>query len=190
MGQSCRAVPSETAPAGSSLYPIRLPMNFPPALDVTVLPVTVPSPYLDPQNIGQGLECRRSKPRKINTRTVVRRGFNRLPIHHYLLSGAKSGRAFASRYHVFVVWELGRPDHTRNSMKTRCFHIQDMVEIVLDYDKQYVQMPGKITKSILRPPFRPPQIPAALRSSRLSCGKIGKAQIFTSARELILGNPG
>jgi hypothetical protein len=44
-------------------------------------------------------------------------------------------------------------------------------------------MPGKMTNSILRPPFRPPQVPAALRSSRLSCGKVGKAQIFTSARE-------
>ena len=44
-------------------------------------------------------------------------------------------------------------------------------------------MPGKMTKSILRPPFRPPQVPAAVRSSRLSCGKVGKAQIFTSARE-------
>jgi hypothetical protein len=29
----------------------------------------------------------------------------------------------------------------------------------------------------------PPQVPAAVRSSRLSCGKVGKAQIFTSARE-------
>ena len=37
-------------------------------------------------------------------------------------------------------------------------------------------MPGKMTKSILRPPFRPPQVPAAVRSSRLSCGKVGKAQ--------------
>jgi hypothetical protein len=44
-------------------------------------------------------------------------------------------------------------------------------------------MLGKITKPILRPPFRPPQVPAAVRSSRLSCGKVGKAQIFTSARE-------
>jgi hypothetical protein len=44
-------------------------------------------------------------------------------------------------------------------------------------------MPGKMTKSILRPPFRLPQVPAAVRSSRLSCGKVGKAQIFTSARE-------
>ena len=44
-------------------------------------------------------------------------------------------------------------------------------------------MPGKMTNSILRPPFRPPQVPAAVRSSRLSCGKVGKAQIFTSARE-------
>jgi hypothetical protein len=40
-----------------------------------------------------------------------------------------------------------------------------------------------MSKSILRPPFRPPQVPAAVRSSRLSCGKVGKAQIFTSARE-------
>ena len=44
-------------------------------------------------------------------------------------------------------------------------------------------MPGKMTKSILRPPFRPPQVLAAVRSSRLSCRKVGKAQIFTSARE-------
>ena len=34
-------------------------------------------------------------------------------------------------------------------------------------------MPGKMTT----------QVPAAVRSSRLSCGKVGKAQIFTSARE-------
>ena len=26
-------------------------------------------------------------------------------------------------------------------------------------------MPGKMTNSILRPPFRPPQVPAAVRSS-------------------------
>ena len=45
-------------------------------------------------------------------------------------------------------------------------------------------MLGKITKPILRPPFRPPQVPAAVPSSRLSCGKVGKARIFTSAREL------
>jgi hypothetical protein len=44
-------------------------------------------------------------------------------------------------------------------------------------------MPRKMTKSILRPPFRPLQVPAAVRSSRLSCGKVGKAQIFTSPRE-------
>ena len=44
-------------------------------------------------------------------------------------------------------------------------------------------MPSKMTKSILRPPFRPPQVPAAVRSSRLPCGKVGKAQIFTAARE-------
>src|SRR4029450_5561252 len=44
-------------------------------------------------------------------------------------------------------------------------------------------MPGKMTKSILRPPLGPPQVPAAVRSSRLSCGKVGKAQKFTSARE-------
>jgi hypothetical protein len=44
-------------------------------------------------------------------------------------------------------------------------------------------MLGKITKPILRPPFRPPQVPAAVPGSRLSCGKVGKAQIFTSARE-------
>jgi hypothetical protein len=39
---------------------------------------------------------------------------------------------------------------------------------------EYVQMPGKMTKSILRPPFRPPQVPATVRSSRLSCGKSEK----------------
>src|SRR4029077_6312776 len=49
--------------------------------------------------------------------------------------------------------------------------------------EEYVRMLGKITKPILRPPFRPPQVPAAVPSSRLSCGKVGKAQIFTSARE-------
>ena len=51
-------------------------------------------------------------------------------------------------------------------------------------------MPGKMTKSILRPPFRPPQVPAAVRSSRLSCGKVGKAQIFTSARESSMARDG
>ena len=44
-------------------------------------------------------------------------------------------------------------------------------------------MPGKMTKSIFRPPFRRPQVPAAVRSSRLSCGRVGKAKIFTSARK-------
>jgi hypothetical protein len=44
-------------------------------------------------------------------------------------------------------------------------------------------MPGKMTKSILRPPFRPPQVPAPVRSSLVCCGKVAKAQIFTSARE-------
>jgi hypothetical protein len=44
-------------------------------------------------------------------------------------------------------------------------------------------MPGKMTKSILRPPFRPPKVPAAVRSSRLSCGKVGKAQNIHLSRE-------
>ena len=81
---------------------------------------------------------------------------------------------------------------------------QEILRLIADYDRnrhqrqheafdrypshsnrreEDVQMPGKMTKSNLRPPFRPPQVPAAVRSSRLSCGKVGKAQIFTSARE-------
>ena len=44
-------------------------------------------------------------------------------------------------------------------------------------------MPGKMTKSNLRLPFRPPQVPAAVRRSRLSCGRVGKPQIFTSPGE-------
>ena len=50
-------------------------------------------------------------------------------------------------------------------------------------------MPGKMTKSNLRLPFRPPQVPAAVRRSRLSCGRVGKPQIFTSPGESS-GNPG
>ena len=50
-------------------------------------------------------------------------------------------------------------------------------------------MPGKMTKSILRPPFRPPQVPAAVRSSRLSCGKVGKAQNIHLSSGVIWGIP-
>src|SRR5436190_1444889 len=32
--------------------------------------------------------------------------------------------------------------------------------------EECVQMPGKMTKSILRPPFRPPRVPAAVRSTK------------------------
>ena len=40
-------------------------------------------------------------------------------------------------------------------------------------------MPGKMARSAPRPPFGLPEVPAAVRTSRLSCGKAGKAQIFT-----------
>ena len=40
-------------------------------------------------------------------------------------------------------------------------------------------MPGKMARSAPRPPFGLPDAPVAVRTSRLSCGKAGKARIFT-----------
>jgi hypothetical protein len=50
-------------------------------------------------------------------------------------------------------------------------------------------MPGKMTNSILRPPLRPPQVPAAVRSSRLSCGKVGKSANIHLSSGVIWGIP-
>src|ERR1039458_3104821 len=38
---------------------------------------------------------------------------------------------------------------------------------------------GKVARSAPRPPFGLPDAPVAVRTSRLSCGKAGKARIFT-----------
>ena len=38
-------------------------------------------------------------------------------------------------------------------------------------------MPGKMARSAPRPPFGLPDAPVAVRTSRLSCGKAGKARI-------------
>ena len=40
-------------------------------------------------------------------------------------------------------------------------------------------MPAKMARSAPRPPFGLPDAPVAVRTSRLSCGKAGKARIFT-----------
>jgi hypothetical protein len=40
-------------------------------------------------------------------------------------------------------------------------------------------MPGKMARSAPRPPFGLPDAPVTVRTSRLSCGKAGKARIFT-----------
>ena len=44
-------------------------------------------------------------------------------------------------------------------------------------------MPAKIARSAPRPPFGLPEVLVAVRTSRLSCGKAGKARIFTPVRE-------
>ena len=44
-------------------------------------------------------------------------------------------------------------------------------------------MPGKMARSAPRPPFGLPEVPVAVRTSRLSCRKAGKARIFTPVRE-------
>jgi hypothetical protein len=43
--------------------------------------------------------------------------------------------------------------------------------------EECVQMPGKMARSAPRPPFGLPDAPVAVRTSRLSCGKAGKARI-------------
>ena len=50
-------------------------------------------------------------------------------------------------------------------------------------------MPGKMTKSILRPPFRPPRYRQPSAARVYLAGRSEKRKIFTSAPELILGNP-
>ena len=50
-------------------------------------------------------------------------------------------------------------------------------------------MSGKIARSPPRPPFGLPDAPVAVRTSRLSCGKAGKARIFTQFG-IHPGNPG
>ena len=44
-------------------------------------------------------------------------------------------------------------------------------------------MPGKMARSAPRPPFGLPEVLVAVRTSRLSCRKAGKARIFTPVRE-------
>ena len=50
-------------------------------------------------------------------------------------------------------------------------------------------MPGKMTKSILLTTIPTTQVPAAVRSSRLSCGKVGKAQNIHLSSGVIWGIP-
>ena len=49
-------------------------------------------------------------------------------------------------------------------------------------------MPGKMTKSILRPPFRPPRYRQPSAARVYLAGRSEKRKIFTSAPES-LGNP-
>ena len=44
-------------------------------------------------------------------------------------------------------------------------------------------MPAKMARSIPRPPFGPPEVPAAVRISRLSCGEVGKSLLSTLVSE-------
>ena len=44
-------------------------------------------------------------------------------------------------------------------------------------------MPGKMARSDPRPPCGLPEVPITVRTSRLSCRKVGKAPIFTPVRE-------
>ena len=48
-------------------------------------------------------------------------------------------------------------------------------------------MPAKMARSAPRPPFGLPKVMVAVRTSRLSCWKAGKARIFTPVREFIRG---
>ena len=50
-------------------------------------------------------------------------------------------------------------------------------------------MPAKIARSAPRPPFGLPEVSVAVRTSRLSCRKAGKARIFTPVRESSWGIP-
>jgi hypothetical protein len=49
--------------------------------------------------------------------------------------------------------------------------------------EECVQMPAKMTRSVPRPPFGLPDVPAAIHTSRGSCGKARKAQGFMPLRE-------
>jgi hypothetical protein len=49
--------------------------------------------------------------------------------------------------------------------------------------EECVPMPGKMARSATRPPFGLPEVPVAVRTSRLSSSQAGKALIFTSVRE-------
>jgi hypothetical protein len=44
-------------------------------------------------------------------------------------------------------------------------------------------MPAKMARSAPRPPFRLPEITVAVCTSRWSCSKVGKAQIFKAVPE-------
>ena len=50
-------------------------------------------------------------------------------------------------------------------------------------------MPGKMTKSILRPPFRPPRYRQPSAARVYLAGRSEKRKIFTSAPEIIWGIP-
>ena len=50
-------------------------------------------------------------------------------------------------------------------------------------------MPAKMARSAPRPPFGLPDVPAAIHTSRGSCGKARKAQGFMPLRESIWGIP-
>ena len=50
-------------------------------------------------------------------------------------------------------------------------------------------MPGKMARSDPRPSFGLPELLVASRTSRQSCSKVGKAQIFALVWEVIRGIP-
>jgi hypothetical protein len=52
-----------------------------------------------------------------------------------------------------------------------------------DRSEDCAQMPGKMANSAPQPPFELPKVPVAVRTSRLSCRKPGKARIFTPDRQ-------
>jgi hypothetical protein len=44
-------------------------------------------------------------------------------------------------------------------------------------------MPAKMARSAPRPPFGLPELTVAIRTSLLSCGKVGKTRVFMPVRE-------